>query len=174
MEKVSKGWHVLYVQYQHEKKIVLSLKEIGIDSFLPLITTIRKWCDRKKQIHTPLFPTYIFVKIKSSKDISKCLAIKSVYKFLQFDGKYAIVNEREILFIKQFLNLEGVENITTTQSLPKVGDSIMINYGFLKGLSCTVIKSKNVNRIFVKLDSLNQNITATIPARHLTLIRNSA
>ena len=64
MSKLLKiGWYVLYVKSRHERKVDDLLKENQLESFLPLVKTVRKWSDRNKIIQMPLFPSYVFVKI---------------------------------------------------------------------------------------------------------------
>ena len=55
-------------------------------------------------------------------------------------------------------------NIEMNTQLPKVGEVKKITFGPLSGLECEVLKIGNVNKIIVQIDSLNQNITATVPS----------
>ena len=54
-------WYALYVQVNHEKEIVKRLEQKEINCFLPLMETWSKRLDRRKRIHLPLFPGYVFV-----------------------------------------------------------------------------------------------------------------
>ena len=59
----NKKWFTLYVKSRSEKKVAKQLEDIGVESFLPLITKIKQWSDRKKKVEEPLFRSYIFVHI---------------------------------------------------------------------------------------------------------------
>ena len=60
---ITKKWYAIYVKSRHEKVIFSELQKKGIESSLPLMTTIRQWSDRKKKVEVPLFRSYLFVKI---------------------------------------------------------------------------------------------------------------
>ena len=51
----SKKWFAIYVKSRSEKKVFKQLVDIEIESFLPLITRIKQWSDRKKKVEEPLF-----------------------------------------------------------------------------------------------------------------------
>ena len=158
-----KGWHVLYVQYRHESKIYSEFMEKNLEAFLPMTTTIRKWSDRTKKIQTPLFPSYVFVNIKSNKDFHDVLTVDSACSFVRFGKEYGRVSQKEISQIKLLVEGKDVTDIQINRELPKIGDKLKINYGQLCGLECEVFRIDNQHKISVRLNSLRQNILATIP-----------
>ncbi len=56
-------WYALYVQVNHEKEVVKKLELKEVSCFLPLIETWSKRLDRRKKIHIPLFPGYVFIHV---------------------------------------------------------------------------------------------------------------
>lgn len=164
----SNGWHVVYVRSRHEKKVHHALQEIAIDSFLPMTTTIRKWSDRTKKILKPLFPSYVFVNIKSSMDFHKTLSVEGACAYISFGNEYAKVKEKEINQIKYLVGSKDITDIEQTNTLPQVGTIKKISYGPLNGMECEVIKVNNANKIVVRIQSLQQNITATLPPNFIT------
>src|SRR4030042_5124816 len=56
-------WFALYVKSRHEFFTDLELRRKGGETFLPTVKKWRQWKDRKKLIHFPLFPGYLFVYI---------------------------------------------------------------------------------------------------------------
>ena len=68
MEKVpekidfdAKHWHALYVRSRSERKVLTQLEEMGVEAYLPLITLIKQWSDRRKKVEEPLFKSYVFI-----------------------------------------------------------------------------------------------------------------
>ncbi|MDY0040575.1 MAG: UpxY family transcription antiterminator [Desulforhabdus sp.] len=55
------SWFALYVQVNHEKEVAKRLQQKSINNFLPLMECWSKRKDRRKKIHIPLFPGYVFV-----------------------------------------------------------------------------------------------------------------
>lgn len=164
MNSFQDGWHVLYVKSKHEKKVSSLLEELEIESFLPLVKTIRKWKDRKKVILQPLFPSYVFVNVKSSLEFYKALSVDGCCAYIRFGKEYARVPEEEIDKVKLLLNSDDVSDIETNTAIPRVGEVKTIYYGALEGLQCEVLNVNNTNKVIVRIASLQQNITATIPA----------
>lgn len=161
------GWYVLYVRSCQEKKVHNLLEENQLESFLPMIKTIRQWSDRKKTILKPLFPSYVFVRIRTAKDFGKALSVEGACAYIRFGAEYARVKEEEILKIKLFLNSDEISNIKTCNQSLKIGETKKINYGSLSGLECEVLNVNNINKVIVRIDSLQQNITAVIPSCYM-------
>ncbi len=156
------GWHVLYVKSRWEKKVHESLKEISLESFLPQVKVVRQWSDRKKTILKPLFPSYVFVKTNSSLEFHKALSVNGACAYIRFGKEYARVTEKEIHQTKLLVKDRNITEIEMNIKLPKVGEVRRITSGPLNGLECEVLKVDNVNKIIVRIDSLQQNIVATI------------
>ena len=157
------GWYVLYVRSRWERKVYESLQEISLESFLPQIKTVRQWSDRKKTIKKPLFPSYVFVNIHSSLEFHKALSVNGACSYIRFGKEYACVTEKEINKIKLLVNDKHLTNIETTTKFPKVGETKRIDYGPLSGLDCKIIKVENFHKILVRIESIKQDIVATLP-----------
>ena len=158
------GWYALYVKSRWEKKVYESLKEISLESFLPQIKTVRQWSDRKKTILKPLFPSYVFVNINSSLEFHKALSVNGACAYIRFGKEYARVTKKEINQIKLLIGDKNISDIETSLALPKIGEVKKITYGPLNGLECEIIIANNHNKIIARIDSLQQNIMATIPS----------
>ena len=161
--KFNKGWYVLYVKSCYERKVRDFLENLSIESFLPQIPVVRQWSDRKKTILKPLFSSYVFVNINSSLELHKALSVNGACAYIRFGKEYARVTEKEINQIKLLIGDKNVSEIETNVDLPKAGEVKKITYGPLNGLDCEIIKADNHNKIIVRIDSLQQNIVATVP-----------
>ncbi len=162
------GWHVLYVKSRHERKVDNLLKEAGVQSFLPLVKTVRTWSDRKKIIEMPLFPSYVFVKIENAKDFHNAFSINGACTFIKCGNTYATIRESEIEKIKFLLDADDIEDIQNSTERLEKGEIAKIQYGAFTGMECEILKVNNNNKIVVRMDSINQNITATLPSHYLS------
>ena len=97
--KEHKEWFAIYVRSRTEKKVFKSLQDEGIESFLPLITRLKQWSDRKKKVEEPLFRSYLFVHI-NRKECAKVQKISGVVKFIKFENQAVTVPDNQILAIK--------------------------------------------------------------------------
>lgn len=164
--KFYKGWYALYVKSRTEKKVDKLLTQNLLEVYLPLVKKVKKWSDRKKVVHEPIFPSYLFVYLRDQKDFARALSVDGAYAFIRFGSEYARVREEEIQNIKTLLKGD-FQNIETSSALPQIGEVKKIRYGLLQGLECEVIKVNNVNKILVRVDSIHMNITAVMPMAYL-------
>ncbi|BFM41387.1 UpxY family transcription antiterminator [Flavobacterium sp. CFS9] len=167
MKSIHNGWYVLYVKSHHERKVFDMLGYLSIKAFLPTIQVQSTRTDRKKSIQKLLFPSYVFVKINSSLDFYKTLSVNGACMYIRFGMEYAKVSDEEMRKIELLLLNNDVTEVQTNVEEFSVGDFKTISYGSLKGLECEILNTNNTNKIVVRIDSLQKNITATIPSYYL-------
>lgn len=160
-------WYVLYVRSRQEKKVHDLLVENDIETFLPIIETVRTWSDRKKKIKVPLFTSYVFVKIKSAMDHHKSLSINGACAYISFGGQYAVVQDHEIEMIKLLIDTEKKIQLSSFEKFPEKGEIRTIQRGPLQGIDCEIINVNNQNNIIVRMKSIRQNIVVKIPMSYL-------
>ena len=95
-------WYVLYTAPRAEKQVESRIQGMGVICWLPLHKSPRVWSDRVKIVDIPLFPSYIFVKCAET-DLYKLLRIPGVSRIVYYNGKPAIVREKELDSIRTFL-----------------------------------------------------------------------
>lgn len=161
------GWYVLYVRSCQEKKVHNLLIDSRFESFLPLIKTTRQWSDRKKIVFKPLFPSYIFVKINFPQDFYRVLDVEGVCAYIKFGKEYGHVTEADINRVKLLVNIEGIKDVKILDKKICVGEKYKIGDGPLLGLDCEVVRANNKSMVVVRIDSLRQNIVATLPRHFL-------
>lgn len=123
-------WYVLYTKPRREKKVAEELDRLKIEAYCPMVTEMRQWTDRKKKISTPLFKSYVFVRLPAKlKD--KVFDVPGVVQYLFWLGKPAVVRDVEIDTIKKWLDNDLVEEVETGHLTP--GDRITIANGNFKG-----------------------------------------
>jgi transcription antitermination factor NusG len=98
-----KKWYAVYTKPRWEKKVHGLLVDKGIETYCPLNKVRRKWSDRMKTVHEPLFKSYVFVRIPED-DKTPVRMTDGVVNFVYWLGKPAIVKDNEIELIKRFLN----------------------------------------------------------------------
>lgn len=96
------NWYVLYTSSRAEKQVEKQLRADGIEVYLPLHLTPRRWSDRVKMVEVPLFSSYIFVKT-TDEVLRNLLKINGISRIVYYNGQPAIVREIEIQNIKGFL-----------------------------------------------------------------------
>lgn len=164
------GWHVIYVRSCQEKKVYQLLQEIKIESFLPMVETVKQWSDRKKTILKPLLPSYVFVNINSLSEFHRALSVDGACTYIRFGTEYALITEKEIEQMKFLIGIKGITDIEVRSDVLKIGEKVKVTYGALSGLECEVLRVNNQRKVCVSLNSLKQNIVAFIPSNFLQSI----
>src|SRR5512139_3095594 len=80
-KKAAPLWYAIYTNPSAEKQVNERLLEAGVETFLPLQKTFRKWSDRKKLIEKPLLSSYVFVRVVPI-DFPKVYTTQGVVKFI--------------------------------------------------------------------------------------------
>lgn len=101
-KKKEKIWYVLYTAPRAEKQVEERIRLAGVTCWLPLHRAPRVWSDRVKLVDLPLFPSYVFVQCETYK-LYDLLRLTGVVRIVYYDGKPAVVQEREMDAIRQFL-----------------------------------------------------------------------
>src|SRR6202041_3127416 len=57
-EALAESWYALHTRSRHEKMVAQRLAEWGVTTFLPMVTEVRRWSDRKKSVQLPLLAGY--------------------------------------------------------------------------------------------------------------------
>jgi transcription antitermination factor NusG len=156
---------VIYTRPRHEKKLASELTEMNIESFLPTVKSLRTWNDRKKYIDEPLFPSYVFVFLKSMQEYFTCAGHDSVLFFLKQGKDVCNVPQSIIDDIK--LIVKNGKNIEVCEDKLLPGKRLVITEGAFTGFSCEVIEHKGRQRIWVRIDLLKRNILLDLPVEYL-------
>lgn len=123
---MSAKWYAVYTRPRWEKKVAALLVQNGIESYCPLNKVRRKWSDRIKLVEEPLFKSYVFVKVEES-GRTVVRMTDGVINFVYWDGKPAIVKDKEIEAIKLFL--DEYENVSLIKMDLKPNDRVRIVAG---------------------------------------------
>lgn len=164
------GWYVLYVKSRCEKKTEQQIAESGIRTYLPLIKRTKKWSDRNKVVYEPLIKSYLFVYIDNNADMFRVVSFDGACFFLKFGNDYAMAKESEIEQIKLLLATEDVTELEIEERAPIIGQICKIMNGPLIGMKCEVINVDSVRKVRVRIDSLRQDIVATLPHSYLSQV----
>lgn len=124
---------MLYTSARAEKKVAERLKDIGVDVYLPLHKSKRKWSDRVKEVELPLFYSYVFVRIPEHK-LRDLLQVYGVSRILFYLGRPAVVKDAEIDAIKEFLT------IAENKKIISAGDRVQILVGAMENKKGEVLK----------------------------------
>lgn len=158
----AKHWHALYVRSRAERKVLTQLEEMGVEAYLPLITRIKQWSDRRKKVEEPLFRSYVFVhnSLRQHYDI---LNVYGVVRFVTFEHEAVIVPDNQIVAIKKYIDdpVEDEQAVKQNDDL-RVGQKVRITNGVLQGLIGRLVSVNNKRRLIVYIESVGQTVPVSI------------
>jgi len=160
-------WLAVYTRPRWEKKVNQLLSEKGVESYCPLNKVRRKWSDRVKMVEEPLFKSYVFVKV-NDEDRSDVRITTGVINFVYWQGKPAVIKEKEINAIKKFL--DEYENVEVEPLEVKVNQRVKITTGPLMDQEGQVLEVKH-KKAKVAIDSLGYVLVASVEKTKLTTIK---
>lgn len=162
MRTFSENWRVLYTRPFLEKKIFAAIKQLGTEVFLPTVSVLRQWHDRKKYVTIPLFPSYIFVYLRNIQEYYGCLEIDGTLDFVKFGKEIATIESKVVEDIRLVAAAGNEVEVSSDTFSP--GQHLFIRQGPLTGLACEVVKVGKNERALVRVKLLKRNLLVTLPS----------
>ncbi|MFT4805470.1 MAG: transcriptional antiterminator RfaH [Algoriphagus sp.] len=163
------NWFVLYTKSRFEKKVAKQLLDLGIEAYCPTVKKERQWSDRKKMIDDPLFKSYVFVRLEE-KYRDQVFAAEGAVRFLYWLKKPAIVTDKEITTIKDFLGEYDYEEIEVQTFSTE--DRIRIKSGPLYDTE-GVIKHMSSNQVVIYIPTLGMKVFLDLRKHKLVQLKGT-
>jgi transcription antitermination factor NusG len=170
MDEALKKWFVIQTRPNFEKKVAHQIELKNIEIFLPLITTIRKWSDRKKKIQVPLFNGYLFVHATDTERVEAIKDTAGALRYIFYQKRPAIVTETEINNIK--LSLKAPERFKIEHSNIKKGDTVIVKGGVFEGMQGVVTEFRGNYKLNVNISELSLSLSVVLHASEVKLLEN--
>ena len=160
LASIESSWYAVQTMPRHEKKVSGELESKQIQSFLPAISEVRQWSDRKRMIESPLFPGYVFVRIaaQSSARIA-VLRTNGVVGFVGVRGAGTPIPESEITAIRAVL----------AQQVPfrahpflNLGQRVRIRGGALDGIEGILDAVKGDQSLVISVELIQRSLSVRI------------
>src|SRR5271166_6589166 len=118
------NWYSLQTRPRHEKIVVQRLEERGVTTFLPLVSEVHRWSDRKKTVQMPLFSCYVFAKfVPSRADRLRVLRVDGVFSLVGAGGEGVPIPDDQINAVRSLV--EG-QLPWTSHPFLKIGQRVRI------------------------------------------------
>jgi len=153
-------WWAVYTRHQHEKAAAEMMTTKGLEVFLPLYESVRRWRDRRKLLSLPLFPGYLFVRGIPARRL-QVLTTPGVHMILNRGDEAATIPEEEIQAIRRAV--EGNCRIEPHPFL-KCGQRVRVKCGSLSGIEGILERKKSVFRLVLSVQMLAQSVAVEIDA----------
>ena len=150
------NWFALTTASRHERFVAQEIGYRGIETFLPTITEIHRWSDRKKKVEVPLFPGYVFVRTHMCADVRRKVTFaRGAVAFVAMGGQPVPIPDDQIAALQQLL----------TQNIPffpypflKVGQRVRIRGGSLDGIVGILSRFEGNDRLVLSVDGIQRSL----------------
>jgi transcription antitermination factor NusG len=158
----SPPWYAAYTAPRHEKRVLQHLESRGVESYLPLYQSARRWNGRRAVVQMPLFPGYLFVCIHPGQR-ARVLEVPGVLSIVSSQGKLIPLPAGEVEAMRAALDTRKAE----PHPLLCPGRRARIKAGPLRGLEGVIVKQTRKLRMIVSVDCINRSFAIELEASDL-------
>lgn len=167
--KPDRKWFALYTKPRQEFQAASQLGEVGVEYYLPTLTKMKQWSDRKKKVTEPLFRGYIFI-YATEKERLISVEREAVVRTIFFNGRPSIIPDNQIENLKKMLE-EG-DDIFVVEGLTE-GSPVEIISGPLKGVEGIIIESPtDGKKLAIIIETLNRTVIVRLTKDSVIKKRN--
>jgi transcription antitermination factor NusG len=149
-------WYAIYTRARHEKFVAASLRQKGVTTFLPLLSRVHRWSDRRKTVQVPLFPGYVFVRIAATPTAYlKVLQTIGVVSFIGNGRRGEPIPDKQIEDI-QMLFAHKVP--CAIFPFLRVGQRVRVRGGCLDGIEGQLVTLKGNRSLVISVESISHSI----------------
>jgi transcription antitermination factor NusG len=153
-------WYALQTRVHRERVVEQRLQERGVATFLPVVTEVRRWSDRKKRIQFPLFASYLFVKLSPSKiDRLRVLYVDGVFQFVGTRGEATPIPEEQIEAVRALVNGELK---WSSHPFLRIGQRVRIRSGALQGIEGILVWRSGESTLVISVDAIQRSMAVRI------------
>jgi transcription termination/antitermination protein NusG len=151
-------WFAAYTSPRHEKHVSRQMQNRGIQNFLPLYKSIRRWKDRRKELDLPVFPGYLFVRMALRERVS-VLQVPGVVQLVSFQGRPTPLPDAEIEMLQRQLCQSG-----RLQPHPflTVGRRVRVMNGPMAGIEGILARKKDKFRVVLSIELIQRSVAVEI------------
>jgi transcription antitermination factor NusG len=154
------NWYGLQTRPRHEKIVAQRLEERGVTTFLPLVTEVHRWSDRKKSVQMPLFSCYVFAKfVPNRADRLRVLRVDGVFGLVGARGEGAPIPDQQIDAVRSLV--EGQLSWSCHPFL-KIGQRVRIRSGALDGLEGILVSRNGDRTLVISVDAIQRSLAVRV------------
>jgi len=165
-------WYAVHTRSNFEKSVAAQCASKQLTAYVPAVTEIHRWKDRRKQIEIPVFPGYVFVHMyDSAENRLHVLRSQGAVRILGSGGEIEGIPDAEI---------DGIRCLIRS-ALPFAahpflceGDQVRVKRGPLRGIEGFLTKIKAQSRLVLSVQMLARSVSTEVDCRDIEMVRRGA
>ncbi|HTD22922.1 MAG TPA: UpxY family transcription antiterminator [Terriglobales bacterium] len=152
-------WYAVQTRSRHEKRVAAELQEKGITTYLPLLTQVHRWSDRRKVVQVPLFSCYAFFYAALVPQVhSAVIRIGGVLSLVGSHNQGIPIPDSQIENIRTLL----ARNVALTPyPFLKVGQRVRVRGGVLDGIEGFLVTNGG-QRLVISVESIHHSLSINV------------
>lgn len=153
-------WYALRTRSRHERVVIQQLSSAGFETFLPTITEVHRWSDRKKQVDVPLFSGYTFVRFLYTPS--------ERVRVLQTHGAVGLVGVKGTGIPIPDSQIEDIRKLLTNKvplrkhGFLRIGQRVRIRGGALDGVEGILVSEDGDRSLVISVDPIQRSLSIRV------------
>jgi transcription elongation factor/antiterminator RfaH len=155
------NWYAVQTRARNEKVVCERLQEQGLDTFLPLVTEVRRWSDRKKKVELPLFSCYVFVKLSFSNSDERMRVYRTsgVFRIVSMRGEAVPIPDEQIDALRKVVTQQVA---WSAHPFLKIGQRVRIRGGSLEGVEGVLLSRNGDRTLIISVDAIQRSLAVSV------------
>jgi len=154
------NWYALHCRPRHEKVVTQSLIERGVETFLPTVTEVHRWSDRKKSVQLPLFSCYVFARFAPLRaDRLRVLRVGGVLGLVGSHGEGSPIPDEQIGAVRALVQGEVP---WSPYPFLRIGQRVRIRGGALEGVEGILVSRNGNQTLVISVDAIQRSLAVRV------------
>jgi len=160
MDSVGECWYAVQTHARHERVVAQRLHERGVPTFLPVISEVHRWSDRKKVVQSPMFSCYVFARIApTNPERIRVLRVDGVLRLVGARGEGTPIPEDQIESVRLLLQ----EHVSwSPHEFLKIGQRVRITSGALDGMEGVLLSRNGEDTLVISVDAIQRSLAVRV------------
>ncbi|MGA8151651.1 MAG: UpxY family transcription antiterminator [Terriglobales bacterium] len=153
-------WYAVQTRARHEKVVAHRLQEQGVPTYLPIVSEVHRWSDRKRVVELPLFSCYLFARLlPTNEDRLRVLTLDGVFQLVGGRRQGTPIPDEQINAVRTLI--EGQLPVSAYPFL-KIGQRVRIRSGALSGIEGILVARNGDRTLVVSVDAIQRSLAVRI------------
>ena len=162
-------WYAVHTRARHEKRVRQQLEGKSLEVFLPVYESVHRWNDRRALVSLPLFPGYVFVRIRLA-DRMQVATVPGVVRMVGCQGHPTPVPDAELAALRaccaRQIRMEPHPYLVT-------GKRVRIKAGPLAEMVGILVRRKGRFRLVLSVNSITRSVVVEVDASDVAPVSSS-
>lgn len=153
-------WYAVHTYPRHEKAVAERMRQQGLNTFLPTVTEVHRWSDRKKAVELPLFSCYVFANIlPCNEERIRVLRTHGVIGLVGTRGEGTPIPDEQMEAVRTVL---AQDLSCSPHPFLKIGQRVRVRGGALDGLEGVLVSKNGDHTLVVSVDAIQRSLAVRI------------